>query len=107
MAVGSKVRNCSPLKLVLFMPNCSHTASISTRKVVQQSPGPWARIGSRRRHLPPLGRRFAFTRCWSGLDLNPRDPSISLPVIMVSIVQPMKTRLSEKTSNLSHGHAFR
>ena len=46
--------------------------------------------------------------CWSGLDLNPRDPSISLPVIMVSIVQPMKTRLvSEQTRNLSHGHAFR
>jgi hypothetical protein len=36
----------------------------------------------------------------SGLDLNPRDPSISLPVIMVSIVQPLKTRLvSEQTSN--------
>ena len=48
------------------------------------------------------------TGCWSGLDLNPRDPSISLPVIMVSIVQPMMTRLvSEQTSNLSHGQAFR
>ena len=34
MAAGSKVRNRSPLKLGLFMPNCSHTASISTRKVV-------------------------------------------------------------------------
>ena len=45
---------------------------------------------------------------WSGLDLNLRDPSISLPVIMVSIVQPMKTRFAfEQTSNLSHGHAFR
>jgi dimethylsulfone monooxygenase len=33
-ADGSKVRNRSPLKLGLFMPNCSHTASISTRKVV-------------------------------------------------------------------------
>jgi hypothetical protein len=42
------------------------------------------------------------------LDLNSRDPSISLPVIMVSIVQPMKTRfVFEQTGNLSHGRAFR
>ena len=32
------------------------------------------------------------TACWSELDLNLRAPSISLSVIMVSIVQPMKTR---------------
>jgi hypothetical protein len=32
------------------------------------------------------------TGCWSELDLNLRAPSISLSVIMVSIVQPMKTR---------------
>ena len=74
-----------------------NSAPLADLQPVQPRPSPVLSHFSFR--LPPR---------WSGLDLNPRDPSISLPVIMVSIVQPMKTRfVFELTSNLSNGHAFR
>jgi hypothetical protein len=51
------------------------------------------------RQLASLHERAGF---------EPPRPVDFAAVIMVSIVQPMKTRFAfEQTSNLSHGHAFR
>ena len=52
-----------------------------------------------REHLVLTGWRI-------GLDLNPRDPSISLPVIIVSIMQPMKTRFASRPATCHMGMPF-